>query len=98
MYIEFDLDMEYDYDNTGWKCIGALSCEGNTLEQLIDDAVVFLYDQDGGECGEIPIGDLPIKDYLFLSRLITEKFLDEIEDYDSSILEQGQTNFFWGKR
>lgn len=43
-----------DYGNWLGK---SLYSEGNTLDELLDNATYFLIDQDGGEAGELPADD-----------------------------------------
>ena len=38
-------------DRLPWVCYGTIVAEGNSLEELLEDASVDLVDQDGGEAG-----------------------------------------------
>lgn len=60
----------FEFENLGWedpypgghrwRCIDTVIAEGDSLTELIDNATVFLIDQDGGNAGYWTLGDLPV--------------------------------------
>lgn len=57
-----------------WASYDMIITEGNTLEELLDNASVFVIDQDGGELGELSAD----KDWMI--ELITEKYIQSLEE------------------
>lgn len=55
-YIEIDTEgaeaSGYE-DRFHWVCYGTIVAEGNTLDELIENATVDLVDQDGGAASEV---------------------------------------------
>lgn len=53
-----DEDVTDRFDRYGWVGADTLVAEGDTLEEVINNATVFCMDQDGGEVGEIALESL----------------------------------------
>lgn len=54
MYIEIDIS-SYCIDNTDrgyWRGADCIISEGDTLDELLDNALIYWTNQDGGEAGE----------------------------------------------
>jgi hypothetical protein len=56
-------DFKDHADEGRWRSYH-LFAEGDTLEQLLDSAVYFMTDQDGGEMGEVPADDAKAQAYI----------------------------------
>lgn len=67
-----------EHSDQPWRCYSTVVAEGDTLDELLDDATVGLLDQDGGERGDIPLGYLPES----LQLRVTRKFEQMISDAD----------------
>lgn len=84
-YFEIEVNhIDYkDYDFM-WEGYDMLMAQGNTLEELLDGATVFLVDQDGGVTRELSIWDTS-DDYLF-ANLIADKFHETIKaEYEKTM-------------
>jgi hypothetical protein len=70
----FEIDVSYvecdRYDR--WANYGLIVCEGNNLDELLDNASVDIMDQDGGELDCVPA------DSQWMVDEITEKFYEGI--------------------
>ena len=60
-----------------WRNYDTLVSSGNTLDELIDSAEVFLMDQDGGEAGSVLVGDLPKDLYEIAETEIIKQFVKQ---------------------
>lgn len=67
--ITLDIDISemgiYESDENGWRGASNVTCDGNTLKELIDDATVWWIDQDGGEVMETRLVD----EVIYLDRI-----------------------------
>lgn len=54
MYIEIDISDRCidDSDHGYWRGASTLVSEGDSLDELLDNATIYWSDQDGGEAGE----------------------------------------------
>ena len=77
-----ELDMSDNYD-IGWHSGDILSTDGNTLEELLDNAVVFCTDKDGDWSHEYKLGDLNTEAYLSLCDTILDYYLTSIGECDN---------------
>jgi len=74
--------IEIDVSDTGiskddqprWEGVDTLVAEGETLDELLDDAEVFFRDQDGGETNSWKIGEFTKSQYEMFEKLITDEF------------------------
>ena len=80
-YIELDVsDLGIDASDGGfWRGADMLVAEGDSLDMLLDDAVVYLCDQDGGEAGEWGIGDFPMSIYMQLVSEVEKAYYAEFK-------------------
>lgn len=68
-YIEVDTDGAECGVYTGmWTCYGTITAEGNSLDELLDDASVDIIDQDGGTVNVVPA------DEDWMLELVTDAF------------------------
>ena len=61
-------------DEYGWRGADYLEAEGSTLYEILDDAIIFLSDQDGGEAGQWGIGDFDTDTYELLEGLVEKEY------------------------
>ena len=79
MHYKYDFEfnaVSSDSDEGVWYSCD-LQTMGNTLEELLDNAVYFKIDQDGGEIGDYPADDKLAHD------LITEEYHFATQDIDA---------------
>ena len=76
-YIELDLegfDITGFEDRYNWLGATSLVAEGDTLEELLEDAHIFTSDQDGGSGPDFTLGDAPRELEVLAERLLREEF------------------------
>jgi len=78
--IEIDLygyEFGNDLDSGRWRGAELLLAEGNTLDELLDDAAIHYADQDGGDAGEESLGDMPKDDFKALTQMIVDEYREQ---------------------
>jgi len=73
--IEVDISgMGITLDTPRWMGAESLVAEGDTLEELLNNASIWFYDQDGGEGPCLSIDHLNSSQYEIMVELIKENF------------------------
>lgn len=79
-YVELDnLGWQGPVDEGMWKSIDAIVAEGDTLEELLHDATVFLTDQDGGNAGERTLDILSSDEREYIKERFRAKMLEQAQ-------------------
>jgi hypothetical protein len=85
--LEIPIDEEYE-GTVGFATYDLITAQGNTLDELLDNAVVSAVDQDGGELRGSPFP----ADEEWMQTLVTEALYDHLIG-EASKLEDGMTGF-----
>lgn len=72
----FEADFKDHQDEPPWRSYD-LETEGDTLEELLDNAVYWQTDQDGGSLGEVPADDDEAQEYII--KWFHEKVMSMLE-------------------
>jgi hypothetical protein len=78
-------------DEMGWRNAMYLYAEGNTTQEVLDDATVFFCDKDGGEAGERKLNELPPEEAKNIPQVpgSLDEALNALEDDHAYLLEGG---------
>lgn len=84
--------IEFEYDGIiGETRSGAFAVsevvvtEGRTLDELIDNAIIYMQDQDGGNAGELEIDEVEQSSYNWIANHIRE-IAEEMDAHDQMFI------------
>lgn len=85
-YLEIDCGGEECDRGGAWACYGSIVTEGDTLDELYENASVDIIDQDGGERGQFPADSGWMQDMIKDAAFEKYQLKDDSDDQNISSL------------